>query len=83
MKHRLCGEVEGKHWARVRGAFDGCSMATNALWPKKRVSPLQILVSHLYSKDLKREHSKIFTKGALTVKESENVEVWEHSITSN
>lgn len=51
-----------------------------APWPRKSLALLQVLVSHLYSKELKQEHSNISTKAALTAKEGKNAEVWEHNV---
>lgn len=80
MKQRLCGEIEGKHWARVKGALHGSSHVYPWLRGPKSLSSLWVLVSHLYSKEFKQEHSNISTKAALTAKEGKNVEIWEHSV---
>lgn len=80
MKQRLCREIEGKHWARVEGALRGSSHVYPWLRGPESLSPLWVLVSHLYHKEFKQEHSNISTKATLTTNEGKNVERWEHSI---
>lgn len=73
LERRLCGEVEGTYWARVRGALDVPPMASPG--SLEGMSCLWILASHLHSKELNQELANISTKAAPTAKEGKDAEV--------
>lgn len=73
LERRLCGEVEGTYWARVRGALDVPPMASPG--SLEGTSCLWILASHLHSKELNQELANISTKAAPTAKEGKDAEV--------
>lgn len=81
-KEKLYGELEEKPWARVKRAL-ACAHGQPRVCTLKHPSALQVLVSHLHSKEVKEKHSKFSTKVALTAKESRNSKYGSTSLIEN
>lgn len=84
LEQRLCGEVEGTYWARVRGALDVPPWLYTWLNGLGRVVLSMGLSISLYSKELNQELANISTKVAPTAKEGKDAEVyWSRALIKN